>query len=313
MDAPGHEVRIGPTEAGQRLDRLLRRLLPQVPLGAIFRHLRSGRIRVDGQKAAGSLRLADGMVLELRLPAADLRQVAAAAPRRPARRGRWRGPEPAIVHRDEHLLVIDKPAGMAAQPGSRQERDVLAWLDARGLGVRSATFAPAPAHRLDRGTSGLLLIGLSPAGLRGVAAAFREDRVAKTYFAVVHGVPAPRQGTIEVPLREVAGAAAVEPKVVVDARGRPAVTEFAVVAVAGERALVRLRPRTGRMHQLRAHMAHLGHPIVGDRRYGSPVRLGLRFLLHAAAVELPHPVTGEPLALRAPLPAEFGFADAEAV
>lgn len=310
MDRPALEHRITDDEAGQRLDRWLRKLMPQMPLGAIFKHLRAGRVRIDGAKGKQDLRLVTGMLVRLELPKADLEAVIAAPPKREPSRERptmpFRGVEPRIIHRDEHMLVIDKPPGMRAQPGSGAGgRDLVSWLDARKLGRRSATFAPAPAHRLDRGTSGLVAIGLSPAGLRGLTAAFRDDRAQKVYFAVVHGVPRAAKGTIDAPLREVPGAFVDAPKVVVDPAGKPARTDYEVVRSRGERALLRLVLHTGRTHQIRAHLAHLGHPIVGDVRYGAKERMGDGFMLHAAELALPHPVTGTLLRLRAELPGSF--------
>jgi 23S rRNA pseudouridine955/2504/2580 synthase len=298
-----HEIALTEAEAGQRLDRYLRKLLRHVPLAAIFRHLRQGDIRVDGKKAEGSLRLRAGMTVRLHLPAADL-QAAAAGPRRsaapsaPARSARADGngtsPVPRIVYQDEHVLVVAKPAGLAAQPGSGQSDDIASWLDRQSIGTRTATFRPAPAHRLDRGTSGLVAIGLSPDGLRGLTAAFRGDGVRKVYLAVVHGLPDRARGTIDAPLWQRPDAGSRGAKMVVDARGKPARTDYEVVATGRERSLLRLVLHTGRQHQIRAHLQHLGHPIVGDRRYGSPADLGYgSFLLHAAEIAFPHPCTGE--------------------
>ena len=309
------EIVVTEHEAGQRLDRLLRKLLPGMPLGAIFRALRSGAVRVDGRKANGDARLGAGMRLELRLPAADL---AALDARAAAPAGKASGaadgavapwpPElvPRVVHRDEHLLVLDKPAGLAVHAGSGVAHSVAGWLDARAFGVRTATFAPSPAHRLDRGTSGLLAVGLTPAAARALAAAFREGVVEKTYHAIVHGVPAPARGTIDAPLAPAPdGGSARGPKVRVDPDGRPASTGYETVQRGRSVALLRLVPRQGRQHQLRAHLAHLWHAIVGDRRYGSPADAGRGFLLHASGLSLPHPATGAPVHFEAPLPPAF--------
>jgi 23S rRNA pseudouridine1911/1915/1917 synthase len=243
------------------------------------------------------------MTVRLHLPTADL-QAAAAGPRRsaapsaPARSARADGngtsPVPRIVYQDEHVLVVAKPAGLAAQPGSGQSDDIASWLDRQSIGTRTATFRPAPAHRLDRGTSGLVAIGLSPDGLRGLTAAFRGDGVRKVYLAVVHGLPDRARGTIDAPLWQRPDAGSRGAKMVVDARGKPARTDYEVVATGRERSLLRLVLHTGRQHQIRAHLQHLGHPIVGDRRYGSPADLGYgSFLLHAAEIAFPHPCTGE--------------------
>lgn len=301
------ELHLTSAESGQRLDRYLRKLLPDCSLGAIFKLLRRGAIRVDGKKAKPDLRLEAGMCM--RLPDSVTPRAVDEAPRQAAvgRRG-GDGPEPRIVHRDDDLLVVEKPAGLATQPGSGHDYHVLEWLERQPFGVRTATFRPAPAHRLDRGTSGLLAIGLSPAGLRGLADLFRGDQVDKAYVAVVAGRVEPPRGTIDQPLLLRPNARAHQPKVVVDPAGRAAVTDYEVLEQGSGVALLRLVLHTGRTHQLRAHLAHIGHPIVGDRRYGTdavPTSRGRAFLLHACELSLPHPVTGERLQFTAPPPREF--------
>ncbi len=295
-----HDVAITELEAGQRLDRWLRKLLPTMPLGAIFQKLRSGAIRVDGKKVAGSLRLAAGMKVSLP-PGA---RTAAAPPPVAARTGPLPDElRPRIVHRDDHLLVLSKPAGLAVHVGSGVVHSVVDWLDAQDLGPRSATFRPAPAHRLDRGTAGLLVVGLSPVALRALTAAFRDGTVQKVYHAVVHGVPRPRQGVIEAPLVDLDAPRADGPKVAVRADGQAASTQYEVVRSGGGRALLRLRPQQGRQHQIRAHLAWLGHAIVGDRRYGKASATDRRLLLHCSELTFPHPATGAPFVAREPVPA----------
>ncbi|MCB9879910.1 MAG: RluA family pseudouridine synthase [Planctomycetes bacterium] len=293
-------------EAGQRLDRYLRKLLPDVPLGGIFKLLRRGAIKVDGKKAKQDLRLQAGMVLTIAVADAELAPPPPATPVPPTNA---LPPElrPRIVHRDCDLLVVDKPAGLAVQPGSGNEHSLCSWLDVQPFGVRTRTFRPAPAHRLDRGTSGLVAIGLSPQGARGLAAAFRDDLVHKQYLAVVEGRLRDERGTIDAPLAVRDTARPHQPKALVDpANGKPARTDYEVLEVGSGLALLRLVLHTGRMHQLRAHLAHMGHPIAGDRRYGAQRDLGRGiFLLHAEQLELPHPVTGEPLRFRVPAPASF--------
>jgi RluA family pseudouridine synthase len=319
-----HSIVLTEAEAGQRLDRYLRKLLRAVPLGAIFRHLRNGSIRIDGKKGKPDLRLTAGMKLSLALPDADLAAMAGAPPavdesaavpppklraampksaNVPVRQPRH---TPRIVHRDDDVLVVSKPAGLAAQPGSGQEDDLVQWLATRSFGVHTATFRPAPAHRLDRGTSGLVAIGLSPHGLRGLTAAFREDQVDKVYIAVVHGVPEPASGTIDAPLWQRDAETSREPKVIVDPRGKPARTDYEVTEVGRGCALLRLVLHTGRLHQIRVHLAHLGHPIVGDRRYGSTADVGRNtILLHAIELAFPHPRTGERVHCRDNRPPSF--------
>jgi 23S rRNA pseudouridine955/2504/2580 synthase len=309
-----HEITLTAAEAGQRFDRYLRKLLRTMPLVAIMKHLRQGDLRLDGKKADGSVRLAEGMKVTLRLPAADLAAIEAGAERRPAAPAGavTRIPpelRPKIVYRDDDVLVIDKPPGLAVMPGTGRENEhLVAWLDQQRLGTRTATFAPAPAHRLDRGTSGLVAIGLSPAGLRGLTAAFRDDAVQKVYVAVVHGCPSEPRGTIDAPLRVRTDAGKKEPKVVVDPAGQTARTDYEVLERGVRATLLRLLLHTGRTHQIRAHLAHLGCPIVGDERYGSTGKAGEGFLLHAAELSFPHPCGGGRVHCTAPTPAAFGAA-----
>lgn len=307
-----HEIVLTEHEAGQRLDRYLRKLLRAMPLSAIFRHLRGGDIKVDGKKADGSLRTRAGMKLQLRLPANDLEAVAGAllqassqAPPAPLVAKAVSGPSPRIVRRDPHFVVISKPAGLATQPGSGQQDDVTAWLHRQRLGVRTATFVPAPAHRLDRGTSGLLAIGLTPDGLRGLTAAFRDDQVDKVYMAVVHGIPKLAHGTLTWPIMELPAENGLQPRMVCDDRGQAARTEYEVMQTGRHLALLRVRLHTGRRHQIRVHLAHLGHTIVGDSRYGSIADTGRGFLLHCTELAFPHPIGGERVVCTEPPPAEF--------
>ncbi len=318
------EITLTAAEAGQRLDRYLRKLLATVPLGAIFRMLRHGDIRVDGKKVGGDLRLAAGMKVTLRVPEADVKKAPAAAaaapvaapddpldalhPRELVRRGETGSPgrlQPRVVWKDDHILVVGKPAGLAMHPGTKQEHTLVGWLATQRVGVRTATFAPAPAHRIDRGTSGLVVIGLTPDALRSLTAAFRSGEVEKVYFAVVHGVPERRQGSIIASLWEDPDADSREAKVVVDARGVAARTDYEVTKQNERMALLRVVPHSGRQHQIRAHLAHLGHPIVGDHRYGSVAQVGAGFLLHAGEIAFPHPETGRIARYADPIPREF--------
>ncbi len=298
---PDPALLVAAGDAGQRFDRYLRKLLPALPLSALHRLLRQGAIRVDGRKAEASLRLQEGAQVTFRGPARGL-ATAASAPE-PVAQVPWSGPEPVILHRDDDVLAVAKPGGLPVQPGhgpSLQD-----WLlSRRDLWPAGAarTFRPGPAHRLDRSTSGVVLCGLSAPGLRGLQAAFREGQVQKEYLAVVRGAPRPPRATIDAPLRVLPDARGDGPKVAVDAAGQPAVTHYEVLAARGGVAVLRVRIETGRTHQIRAHLAHLGHPLVGDRRYGGG---GGVFLLHAVRVRLPHPVTGVELDLTAPPPPEL--------
>jgi len=208
-----------------------------------------------------------------------------------------------VVHRDDVVLVVDKAPGVltVAAPG-RPERALLDELRRDGLAV-------APIHRLDRETSGLLLFCIDPAHRGALEQAFRRRRVLKEYLALCHGVPRPARATIDVPIRDRGATAAVDP------RGARAVTHYEVERALGRLAArLRLRIETGRHNQIRVHLAHVGHPVVGDRKYGRrgpralPAR---RALLHAARLRLEHPATGRPLDLRAAPPDDMAGLEAE--
>lgn len=314
------EITLTEAEAGQRLDRYLRKLLPAVPLGAIYRMLRQGDIRVNDGKAAGELRLEAGMKVKLRVPEQDVKKAPPPRPPggedpldalhldelpRPVDRKTTAPLMPRIVWRDDQVLVVSKPAGLAMHPGSKHDHTLTSWLAAQRMGVRTATFAPAPAHRLDRGTSGLVVIGLTPDALRSLTASFRKGEVEKVYFAVVHGVPAQKKGSVVASLWQDPNADPREAKVVVDPRGQSARTDYDVSKHDGRMALLRVVPHSGRQHQIRAHLAHIGHPIVGDHRYGSVAEVGPGFLLHAGEIAFPHPSDGKTARHSDPIPREF--------
>ena len=304
-----HKVEMTAAEEGQRLDRFLRKLLPETPLSGIFKMLRRGIIRVDGKKAKEDLRIIAGMQVTLP-PSAVPRTAKVTADNRSSQATPRPLPSPGllpgIIYKDEDLLVIDKPAGLPAQPGTGHEHHVLSWLDSQPFGVRTATYRPAPVHRLDRGTSGLLVIGLSPQSSRNLADLFRQDKIRKCYVAVVEGVPKSRTGQIEAPLLVRETARAHQPKVLCDQRGKDARTDFEVIESGRQRALLGLHLHTGRMHQIRAHLGHISHPIVGDTRYGAKGDRGSGvFFLHASELVLPHPITGESMTFESPVPARF--------
>ncbi|NCO57451.1 MAG: hypothetical protein AUK30_11085 [Nitrospirae bacterium CG2_30_70_394] len=215
-----------------------------------------------------------------------------------------------ILFRDRWLAVVDKPAGVAVHGGSgvAAGATLLALLREAGLDDY------APAHRLDRATSGCLLVA-RPEVAEPLRRAFAAHRVEKRYLALCQGQMEPPTGRIEAPLvrADPAAADAGRHKVAVDPAGRPAATRYRTVTAWRQASLVELVPESGRTHQLRVHLAHLGHPLAGDRRYGSPPfnrlmarRYGLtRLFLHATELRLTHPTTGVELAVQAPLAAEL--------
>jgi 23S rRNA pseudouridine1911/1915/1917 synthase len=213
------------------------------------------------------------------------------------------GELPVLFH-DRWMLALDKPPGVLSQPAERRAPGELA-MDERAA-LRLAWEEGRPpflrlVHRLDRGTSGVLLFARTAAALPPLAEAWRRGAVERRYLALVAGEPAEPSQRVAAPIARVPGGGW---RFMVADYGRPATTDVEVLRSGGGRSLVCCRLATGRTHQVRVHLAHLGHPVVGDRLYGSLVEAP-RPLLHAASLRLPHPEDGRPLLVEAPLPADF--------
>jgi 23S rRNA pseudouridine955/2504/2580 synthase len=296
----GVELRaVAAEEAELRLDRWFRRHFPDLSHGRLQKLLRTGQVRIDGRRADAGARLRPGQ--SIRIPPLG----------EPAEGGAPRRAPPAvdsgaadwlrsrILHEDEALLVLDKPAGLAVQGGTKTKRHVDGMLSAlAGEGDR-----PRLVHRLDRDTSGLLVVAKTARAAARLTEAFRQHRVGKLYWALVVGRPPLAAGLIDRPLAKQAGGRGERTQSVAD--GLPAQTRYRTVARAGKVASwLALQPLTGRTHQLRAHCALIGVPILGDRKYGgavaAPADAPAGLMLHAREIRLPHP-DGGVLALTAPL------------
>jgi len=300
--------------AGVRLDRLLRKLLPGVPLAGIHKTIREGRARRGDELLRASTRLVEGETLTLTLRAGDEVSLCErhAEPSR-GNRGTCSAVGVPVLHEDGHVIAFDKPAGMASQPGSGHPlaTTVLGGLYAIA-GRGTAIARPALAGRLDRDASGVVLAGKTVEGVRGLSALVRARRIAKTYLALVKDSSLSERGRVDSPLIDAKrGRARMK---VAGARDRGealgAVTRYRIVSRGGGAALVEVTLETGRRHQIRAHMASLGAPLAGDVRYGESAwnrglarRSGLaRLFLHCAFAEFAHPVTGKTVRVRSPLP-----------
>jgi 23S rRNA pseudouridine955/2504/2580 synthase len=309
-------VIVGANEGEQRLDRWFKRRYPALGHGRLEKLLRTGQIRLDGKRAKAGDRVAPGQAV--RVP--PLKLEAPPPPRpRPAlslteadRKDlkRW------TLYRDDRVLVIDKPAGLPVQGGTKSERNLDALLAAAAdeFGAR-----PLLVHRLDRDTSGVLVLALDPGAAAALAPAFRDKRARKLYWALVAGAPERDRATIDLALAKRFGAAGErvvalgddeyeDKEALEEMGGRRARSRYAVLdRAAKELAFVALEPLTGRTHQLRVHMAAIGTPILGDGKYGGPAAFpripglfkGLH--LHARRIVVPHPKRGI-IDVTAPLP-----------
>jgi len=311
-------ISVEPRENEIRLDRWFKRHFPTLPHGRLERLLRTGQIRVDGKRAKASLRLVSGQVV--RVPPLD-EAVASALQRPRTAPNRARDEHMAaelrrrVLFRDRDALVIDKPAGLAVQGGTATDVHLDGLLDALRF---DASERPRLVHRLDKDTSGVLVLARSATAAAGLAEAFRRKEARKIYWAAVVGVPKPSEGRVDLALSK-QGSGHGE-RVRPDEEGQRAVTHYAVVDHAGRRAAwLALMPITGRTHQLRAHCVALGTPILGDGKYGGQAAfiagtgLSRQLHLHARSIHLPRP-SGRAIEAHAPLPAHmrktwqfFGF------
>jgi RluA family pseudouridine synthase len=301
--------------AGRRVDALVRKLCDEVPLGTLMKWLRKGQVRLNARRCAPAARVAAGDVVRLPAAVASLggSDGNIDAPLKRVRRPRL--PPVAVAYEDEHLLVADKAAHLACHPGTGLGDDSLAARVLQHLNAHAAPVGHRPglAQRLDRGVSGLVPIGKHAAALRQLAAHGAAHTLEKTYLALVWGNIVRDRGIIDIPLRVGDQPMGDRPRVVADASGKPAVTLYQVVRRFADSTLVALRLRTGRTHQIRAHLYALGHPLWGDPRYGDAERnvylhrtLGLnRPFLHAAELQMPHPMTQQALSFTAALPADL--------
>jgi 23S rRNA pseudouridine955/2504/2580 synthase len=295
-------------EAGLRLDRWFKRYFPTLNHGRLEKLLRTGQVRVDGKRVRAGERLASGQ--EVRVP--PLGELAA----KPSSRDRplisaqdAEDLRALVIYRDDEVIAINKPPGLAVQGGTGTDKHLDGMLDALRFGAKER---PRLVHRLDRDTSGVLVLARSAAAAARLGQAFRQRNARKLYWAATVGVPRPHRGKIDLALNKKGGPGGE--RVAVDAAdGQRAVTLYHVVDTAGqELAWVAFMPLTGRTHQLRVHAQALGTPVLGDGKYGGAdalltgAGLSKKLHLHARSLVLPRPARsgkdGPPLSLEAPLP-----------
>jgi 23S rRNA pseudouridine1911/1915/1917 synthase len=285
--------------AGERLDAFLAR-----PLGSrsqAARLIAAGRVVVDGDAARKGQRVrGDEQITILG------EERSAAAPGDAAAAARFE-----IAFEDEHLIVVDKPRGVVVHPARGHREGTLAQALAGRIAGGEDEGRAGIVHRLDRDTSGLLVVAKSDEVHRALKAALAARTMRREYLALVEGRPPARTGTIEAPIGR---DRRVRTRMSTDTDApKPAITHFEIERALAQTTLLRVSLQTGRTHQIRVHLQAIGHPVCGDPDYGSAGRFGLtRQFLHAARLAFPHPVTGEPVDVTSPLPADLAGALAAA-
>lgn len=302
--------------AGMRLDRFIRQRLPLTSLGDIHRLFRTGAIRVNGKRAKQADRTAEGDQLELRIPDVEFSDGKKGTASTDLVKTRFFEKNFKIVYEDEDLLACNKPAGLVVHPGTGHVKNDtlidLAISYIRNKGMDGDT-EPALVHRLDRDTSGIILLARNKRTVRDLNDQLRRNSMNKRYVAICHGTPAKQRGTIELGLIRTDNRDSGS-KMQVSDDGRLSRSRYSVMSTVGALCKVEVFLETGRTHQIRVHLAHIGCPIVGDVRYGNEQKDGLvfgnnpalrRLYLHACSVSLFHPALKKNCSFSAPEPEIF--------
>jgi 23S rRNA pseudouridine1911/1915/1917 synthase len=277
--------RVEPAEAGERLDRLAARRLG-VSRSLVQRLIGEGDLLIDGEEVSPSYKVRDGQLIETQLPEEGLAPEDIPVP---------------VVFEDEHVLVVDKPAGLVVHPGAGNPSGTLVnALLSKGIAGGEDPSRPGVVHRLDRDTSGLMVLAKGEPAYSRLVEMMSARRVERVYRAVVVGDGLPETGTIDSPV----GRDPDNPTLMTAGVGKPAITYFEVVADAAGHTMLRVRLETGRTHQIRVHLSAIGYPVYADPLYGAPVS-DRRLWLHAEHLSFEHPVSGEPLEFRSDIPEDL--------
>lgn len=285
LTAGNHSFEVTPEEAGERLDKIVARRL-DVSRSIARRMIEEGSVQVEDTLFSPAHKVRGGERVEARIFEEGLESEDIPFP---------------LVFEDEHLLVVDKPAGLVVHPGAGKRSGTLVnALLGRGIAGGEDPERPGVVHRLDRDTSGLMVLARSEEAYAGLVAALSERRVTRIYRALVIGEGLPRAGTVDSPV----GRDPANPTLMAAGVGKPAVTHFEVMHQAAGYAMLRVRLETGRTHQIRVHLSAIGYPVYADPLYGKAVP-GRRLWLHAERLAFVHPVTGEALEFEAPIPGDL--------
>ena len=283
MTSQGFDV--DPTEAGERLDRLAARRLG-VSRSLVQRLISENLLLVDDGEVSPSYRVKEGQRVRARLPEEGLSPEEIPVP---------------IVFEDEHILVVNKPAGLVVHPGAGNPSGTLVnALLSRGISGGDDPSRPGVVHRLDRDTSGLMVLARGEPAYSKLVEMMSDRRVGRVYRAVVVGEGLPETGTIDSPV----GRDPDNPTLMAAGVGKPAITHFEVLAEAAGHTVLSVRLETGRTHQIRVHLSAIGYPVYADPLYGASVP-DRRVWLHAERLSFEHPVTGEALEFRSEIPEDL--------
>lgn len=286
-------IKLRVEEPGERLDKYLAEHCEELTRSRIQQLIEQGYVTLDGKPAKAGVRLKADQEIDVQIPVpVPSNLTPAAIPLR-------------VLYEDADLVVLDKPAGLVTHPGPGHRQDTLVnALLGRGVGLSSigGVERPGIVHRLDKNTSGVMVVAKNDRSYQSLAGQFKGREVHKEYIALVRGQVKPAEGIVEAPIGR-------DPRyrqrmAVVDG-GRPARTRYRVLRYLNSYTLLVAMPETGRTHQIRVHFAALGHPLVGDEIYGHDRTLGGRHFLHAAAVTFSLPSTGEQVEFRSELPADL--------
>jgi len=282
---PSRSFDVDPAETGERLDRLAARRLG-MSRSLVRRLIEHDRLLVEGEAVAPSFKVRGGQSIEAQIPEEGLSPEEIPVP---------------VIFEDEHILVVDKPAGLVVHPGAGNPSGTLvnALLN-MGIGGGEDPSRPGVVHRLDRDTSGLMVLAKGEPAYSRLVGMMSARQVGRIYRAIVEGGGLPRTGTIDSPV----GRDPYYPTLMAAGVGKPALTHFEVLAEARGHTMLRARIETGRTHQIRVHLSAIGYPVYADPLYGNPLP-GRRLWLHAERLSFEHPVSGEPLEFHSEIPEDL--------